>query len=328
MAQNKEILIKIMLSLLLSFFTSLLLTRWMIKKEQKKHISQVIKDDIVESHHKKSRTPTMGGIAIFLSSWCIFLIFGHSYLDDKRIISLLITTIFFFLLGFIDDALKIKFHNGKGLAAWIRFFSEVAFSLLLLLFLDYDQKSKWLLSIFSLTSFNLGILFVPFIIFMIVGTANAVNLTDGLDGLASGLLLMAFSPFLLLSLSQKEWGIALFLVSIIGSLLGFLCYNFHPAKIFMGDVGSLPLGAILAVTSFLLHSELILLISGALFLIETLSVIIQVTSFKLIHKRVFKMSPFHHHLEMKGYEEWKIVMIFYVIGFLLAVLSLVMEVIL
>lgn len=328
MAQSKEILIKILLSLLSSFLLSLWLTRWMIKKEQKKHISQVIKDDIVKSHQKKSNTPTMGGIAIFLSTWFIFFIFGHSYLQDKKVISLLLTSVYFFILGFIDDALKIKFHNGKGLAAWIRFFSEVAFSIVLLLFLDYEQKSRWILNIFSFSSLNLGLFFVPFIIFMIVGTANAVNLTDGLDGLASGLMLMAISPFLLLSLIQKEWGIAFFLVSIIGSGLGFLFYNFHPAKIFMGDVGSLPLGAVLAVTSFLLHSELILLVSGALFLIEALSVIIQVTSFKLTHKRVFKMSPLHHHLEMKGYEEWKIVMIFYVIGFLLAILSLILEVIL
>ncbi len=328
MAENHAMMLRIFLAFLLAFLLSVGFTKYLIKKEHQKHISQSIKDDIVYTHQSKKKTATMGGIAIFVATWLTSLICGWPFFKDRPLQALMILSVSFFCIGFIDDYLKIKMHNGKGLSGKIRFFSEIAIVLLLLLFLGYDQKSKWLIHIFSKTTWHLGALFVPFLIVLVVGSANAVNLTDGLDGLASGLMLMALAPFLLIALINKEWGIAIFLMSLIGGVLGFLCFNFHPAQIFMGDVGSLPLGAIIALVSFLLGSELLLVISGGIFIVETLSVILQVACYKTTRKRLFKMSPLHHHFEMKGMAEWKVVMVFYVVGFLLSVLATILEVLL
>ena len=321
MDQRIMTLIELISSFIFSFIVCFLITKKLIKKESSKNIGQVIKDDIVKSHLKKAKTPTLGGIGIFVSTWLSVLIFGYDKLTDRNLISLLIISFSFFLIGLIDDLLKIKSKNPNGLSGYIRLFLEIITVLLILNYLGYEQHSLWKISLLNIKLLPLGFLFIPFVIFVVVGGANSVNMSDGLDGLASGLVMMGMSPFLIISLVENELGIALFLMSLIGSLFAFLFFNFHPAKIFMGDAGSLPLGASLALSSFLLNKEILLLISGGIFVFETISVILQVVSYKTRKKRIFLMAPFHHHLELKGLPEWKVVMILYVVGFVLSIIA-------
>lgn len=321
MDQRIMTLIELISSFIFSFIVCFLITKKLIKKESSKNIGQVIKDDIVKSHLKKAKTPTLGGIGIFVSTWLSVLIFGYDKLTDRNLISLLIISFSFFVIGLIDDLFKIKSKNPKGLSGYIRLFLEIITVLLILNYLGYEQHSLWKISLLNIKLLPLGFLFIPFVIFVVVGGANSVNMSDGLDGLASGLVMMGMSPFLIISLVENELGIALFLMSLIGSLFAFLFFNFHPAKIFMGDAGSLPLGASLALSSFLLNKEILLLISGGIFVFETISVILQVVSYKTRKKRIFLMAPFHHHLELKGLPEWKVVMILYVVGFVLSIIA-------
>lgn len=321
MDQRIMTLIELISSFIFSFIVCFLITKKLIKKESSKNIGQVIKDDIVKSHLKKAKTPTLGGIGIFISTWLSVLIFGYDKLTDRNLISLLIISFSFFVIGLIDDLIKIKSKNPKGLSGYIRLFLEIITVLLILNYLGYEQHSLWKISLLNIKLLPLGFLFIPFVIFVVVGGANSVNMSDGLDGLASGLVMMGMSPFLIISLVENELGIALFLMSLIGSLFAFLFFNFHPAKIFMGDAGSLPLGASLALSSFLLNKEILLLISGGIFVFETISVILQVVSYKTRKKRIFLMAPFHHHLELKGFPEWKVVMILYVVGFVLSIIA-------
>ena len=321
MDQRIMTLIELISSFIFSFIVCFLITKKLIKKESSKNIGQVIKDDIVKSHLKKAKTPTLGGIGIFVSTWLSVLIFGYDKLTDRNLISLLIISFSYFLIGLIDDLLKIKSKNPNGLSGYIRLFLEIITVLLILNYLGYEQHSLWKISLLNIKLLPLGFLFIPFVIFVVVGGANSVNMSDGLDGLASGLVMMGMSPFLIISLVENELGIALFLISLIGSLFAFLFFNFHPAKIFMGDAGSLPLGASLALSSFLLNKEILLLISGGIFVFETISVILQVVSCKTRKKRIFLMAPFHHHLELKGLPEWKVVMILYVVGFVLSIIA-------
>lgn len=326
MDQEMMNLIELFSSFIFSFIICYIITKFLINKEISHKIGQVIKDDIVSSHLKKAKTPTLGGIGIFLSTWISVLIFGFDKINNHYLISLFIVTISFFVIGLIDDLLKIKQNSGKGLNPYVRLILETITVLLILNYLGYEQHSLWKLSLLNIKVLPLGFLFIPFVIFVIVGGANSVNMTDGLDGLASGLMMIGIAPFLILALIEKEYGVALFIMSLIGSLLAFLLFNFHPAKIFMGDVGSLPLGGSIALVSFLLNKEILLLISGGIFVFESISVILQVISFKTRKKRVFLMAPFHHHLELKGLPEWKIVMMLYIFGFVLSVISLVIGV--
>ena len=321
MDQRIMTLIELISTFIFSFIVCFLITKKLIKKESSKNIGQVIKDDIVKSHLKKAKTPTLGGIGIFVSTWLSVLIFGYDKLTDRNLICLLIISFSFFVIGLIDDLIKIKSKNPKGLSGYIRLFLEIITVLLILNYLGYEQHSLWKISLLNIKLLPLGFLFIPFVIFVVVGGANSVNMSDGLDGLASGLVMMGMSPFLIISLVENELGIALFLMSLIGSLFAFLFFNFHPAKIFMGDAGSLPLGASLALSSFLLNKEILLLISGGIFVFETISVILQVISYKTRKKRIFLMAPFHHHLELKGLPEWKVVMILYIVGFVLSIIA-------
>lgn len=320
--ENKTlILIKLCISLTVSIIISSLIIKYLIKKEKKNNIGQYIKDDIVSSHKLKEKTPTMGGIGIFISTWITSLIFGYEYIDNPRFVSLFIISISYFFVGLIDEQLKLKNKNGRGLKGIIRLILEITTVIFILYYLGYEQHSLWKLYIFNFKALSLGALFIPFVIFIVVGGANSVNMADGLDGLAGGLMMMGLAPFLIVSLINMEYGISIFLISLIGSLFGFLLFNYHPAKIFMGDVGSLPLGGVLAMTSFLLNKEALLIISGGIFIFETISVIVQVSYYKMTKKRVFLMAPFHHHLELKGLNEASIVMIFYIIGFVLSILA-------
>lgn len=315
-----EILLRVLASFFISASTSMFIIKLIINKEKKKHIGQAIREDIVETHKKKQGTPTMGGVGIVLGA-LIGVLLNYKYITYKIVITLLLI-LSFAIIGFIDDYKKMKYKNSKGLSASIRFTLEIILSIIALILLHYNEKTMWILHLPN-TYIYLGPLFVFLVIFMIVGAPNAVNMSDGLDGLAGGLLVLAFLPFLLVALKNNEYSIAILISSFIGSNVGFLKYNGHPAQIFMGDVGSLANGAFIALIAFLLGTEYLLVISGFVFIVETLSVIIQVLVFKMTKKRVFKMAPLHHHFELLGMKEYQVVNMFYLIGFIMTFVAMV-----
>ena len=327
MAQNISLFLKLIGSLITSFILSILFTKQIIKISKKKNSVQ-IEREYLKNHIDKKGTPTMGGIAFVFSSVITFLIFNIGSSISSNILALLIGYIGFFIIGFIDDYLKVKIKSYDGLKASIRILLEIVISIYVILILKEGGFALDRLYIPLIKSFiNTSYLFLPFLLIVIIGTSNAINLSDGLDGLASGLSMIALTPFVLISLHSGNYELTLFLISVVGSLIGFLFFNFHPAKIFMGDCGSLALGSLLAISSIILNSEIILVIAGILFVLEAFSVILQVMYYKLTHKRIFLMAPLHHHFEKKGWQEWKVVMMFYLIGCFASLLAIVIEVI-
>ena len=320
MAINYEVFLRVIITFILSGVTSFFINKWIIKKEKEKHVGQAVRDDIISTHFQKSGTPTMGGVGI-VSAVVIASIINFSYLNYK-IIVVLFLMLTFFIIGFVDDFIKVKYKNSKGLSASLRFSLEIMFTLIALVLLNYSQHSMWHLHLPNQYIY-LGPLFIFLIVFMIVGSANAVNMSDGLDGLAGGLIILCYLPFLLVALKEENYAASILITSVIGGNIGFLIHNAHPAKIFMGDSGSLANGALISLLAFLLESEYLLVISGGLFILETISVILQVGYFKITHKRIFKMAPIHHHFEALGMKEYQVVNMFYLIGFTLAFLSLV-----
>ena len=284
---------------------------------------QSIRKEGPQSHMQKTGTPTMGGltflIPIILSS--IVLLFVVE--DTATIIVMLIVTIGFGLIGFIDDYIIVVKKQNEGLSTKQKFLAQIVISIIIYFFLINIEGIESQISIPG-TSIDipLGFLFVLWIVFWQVGFSNAVNLTDGLDGLATGLSIIAFASFLVIAIYMDDFEMSLFLLIVIGSLLGFLIYNKHKAKLFMGDTGSLALGGMLATVSIMLNESLLLLIIGIVFVIETASVILQVASFKLTGKRIFKMTPIHHHFELIGWSEWKIAIVFWSVGLLFGLIGI------
>ncbi len=327
MATSITIFIKLLLALLLSFLLSIFFTKKIIKISKEKNKAQ-IEREYLQNHIKKKGTPTMGGIAIVLGSLLSFLIVNFNEKITYGVMAIILGYLGFFLIGFIDDYLKLKIKSYDGLKASIRILLEIVVSIYVIVILKEGNYFVDRLYIpISKSFFNISFFFLPFLLLVIIGTSNSINLSDGLDGLASGLVMIALTPFILLSLIKGDYQLALFLISIVGAILGFLIYNFHPAKIFMGDCGSLALGSILGISSIILDNEIILVIAGILFVLETFSVIIQVLYYKLTHKRIFLMAPLHHHFEKKGWEESRVVMMFYLIGSFASLLAIIIEVI-
>ena len=284
----------------------------------------------VDNHRSKSGTPTMGGIIFILPTIFTVLIL----LLTKKIefsVNLLIV-IFVFLsygiIGFIDDFLSIKKKVNEGLTVFQKLLLQFIVAIVFyILFRNYTEGESILRITLLGLEWNLGWFYGVFILLLLVGTSNAVNLTDGLDGLAGGLSAIAFLAFGLIS-----WGsfwiegyqdIGIFCFVLVGSIMGFLVYNSHPAKVFMGDTGSLTLGATLATVAILTSHELSLAVVGGIFVIETLSVIFQVASYTLFKKRIFLMAPIHHHFERLGWRENDIVKLFWIGGFILSLLALI-----
>lgn len=286
---------------------------------------QPIRSNIPESHlMTKKNTPTMGGIVILISS--LFPILFLAQLTTE-ILLLVFTTISFALLGFVDDYFKLKANNHFGLSAKIRIFIQFIIALVSVFILkDHYAEDFSSTYLFKEVIINLGYFYIPFAAFVIVGSSNAVNLTDGLDGLAAMQAITAFFALGLTAyLTEANINIVLFCASFIGAILSFLWFNTHPAKIFMGDVGSLSIGSALGLISVLLKREILFAIIGAIFVIETLSVIVQVSYFKYTKfkygegKRIFLMTPIHHHFEKKGWSENTIVIKFLIISIICSV---------
>lgn len=327
MATSIILFFKLVGSLIVSFLLSIFFTQKIIEISNKKKASQ-IEREYLENHIAKKGTPTMGGIGFVLSSVITFLLFNFNNSLSYSVLAVLLSYIGFFIIGFIDDYLKVKIKSYAGLSAKIRILLEIVLCMYIILILKdggftLDRLYLPLLDNFIETAY----LFLPFFLIVLIGSANAINLSDGLDGLASGLAMIALTPFLLISLESGNYQLTLLLVSIVGALIGFLFFNFHPAKIFMGDCGSLALGGVLGASSIVLDSEIILGVAGLVFVLEALSVIIQVSYYKMTHKRVFLMAPLHHHFEKKGWQEWKVVMMFYLVGCFASMLAIIIEVI-
>lgn len=321
MDEKITILIKYLCAFLLSFLMSLLINKLIIRIFKKYNLKQGERK-YLDNHIVKEGTPSIGGLAIIISSLISFFLFIKLNTLDKRILSVLFSFISFGIVGFIDDYAKIKRKHEDGISGKKRLLIEGIIVLYSLVILDYNvidfYKSE--ISIFNNLIF-IGPLIIPLFMFLIVGCANSVNLSDGLDGLSSGLVVLASLPFLLISIKNNEISLSILLISVIGAILGFMVYNLHPARIFMGDTGSLSLGALLAIISIYLDKIDILPIAAFIFIFETISVIIQVLYYKKTKKRIFLMTPFHHHFEKKGVKEFRIVSYFWLTGFILAFIS-------
>ncbi|TJX13333.1 phospho-N-acetylmuramoyl-pentapeptide-transferase [Tissierella creatinini] len=309
----------------ISFIISLILGPIIIPLLKRLKIGQSIREDGPQSHLTKSGTPTMGGLIIFVSLIITVFTSGQRILT-KDVILLTITTLGFGLIGFLDDYIKIVKHRNLGLRAYQKFLAQVFLAVVLAVYQSKTSafETRVLVPFLQDQYLDLGVLYIPFIVFVVVGTVNSVNLTDGLDGLASGIsiIVLAFFSIVAMSWGMESLPIAVFSSALAGACLGFLIYNAHPAKVFMGDTGSLGLGGAIAAIAILMKLPLILPIVGGIFFVETLSVIIQVVSFKLTGKRVFLMSPLHHHFEHKGWKETKVVGVFWFITVILCIIGI------
>lgn len=317
--------IYVILCFLFSFFISFFIIKFILKRKSR---GQVERDFALKSHKLKEGTPTMGGIAIVSSIFLSSIVFCFDLLFDLKAISLLFITIIYFFIGFFDDYLKIKRNSYEGLKGIYRLLLEIFTVFLLILYINtYINRFSYIeIKLLDLV-IPTGVFLLFLIILIVVGVSNSVNLTDGLDGLASGMMLTSITPFILIALMNNEFNIALILISLVGSLSAFLIFNIHPAKIFMGDCGSLSLGALISFSGILLKEYLTLFIACSFFIFETISVIIQVIYYKKTKKRIFLMAPFHHHLEKKGVPEWKIVMSCWLFGIITSIVCIIIEVV-
>lgn len=310
-----------LMTIVISFFISLVLGPILIPILKRLRIGQSIREEGPKSHIKKTGTPTMGGI-IFLIA-LIIAVFTSGQVDKNTYV-LLFATLGFGLIGFIDDYIIIAKKRNLGLKPYQKLIGQFIFALLLAIY-QYSISqvgTKLIIPFVAGKYLDLGIFYIPFIVFVIIGTVNSVNLTDGLDGLASGVTLIVLSFFAVVSFSMGEASISIFSIALAGACLGFLMHNAYPAKIFMGDTGSLALGGAISALAVLLNLPLLIPIVGGIYLIEAMSVILQVGSFKLTGKRIFLMSPLHHHYEQKGWKETKIVVIFWMFTVLLCIVGI------
>lgn len=306
----------VMIGFLLSTFLGLVL----IPILKKMHIGQRISIFVGESHRKKEGTPTMGGLIFIIPTLVatlgLILTKRLTLTHDLGIV--LIVFVGYAIIGFLDDFLSIKKKNNEGLTTYQKLFGQVLIAILFFyLYMKNGGQTSWVVGTLGI-HVEMGWLYGLFILFLLVGSSNAVNLTDGLDGLAGGLSAIAFIAFSLISFMVGFEDMGIFTFLLTGSIVGFLIYNTHPAKVFMGDTGSLSLGGVMAAIAILTHRELTLVVVAGVFVIETLSVILQVIWLRVFHKKLFLMTPLHHHFEKLGWNETDIVKLFWVVGLLLA----------
>lgn len=285
---------------------------------------QSIREEGPKSHRIKSGTPTMGGLFMLLSA-VLVVIFNK--MIDPSVLWLLFLTLGHGLLGFLDDFIKAEKKRNLGLTAKQKMLGQIILAVLFCWGVVDTLHLPYSIAIpFTHTDISIGLLYYPFVVLVIVGASNAVNLTDGLDGLASGCCVIAFSAYAMFCYMTGFNDLGYFIIILAGSCIGFLFFNYHPAKIFMGDTGSLALGGAIAGISVMTRTELLLIFLGLIFVLEALSVIIQVASFQLTGKRVFKMSPLHHHFELSGWSEVHVVWAFWIFEGIAACVSLLLAI--
>jgi phospho-N-acetylmuramoyl-pentapeptide-transferase len=313
---------KILAPLIMGFVFSIILGPIFIPILHKLKFGQNIRKEGPKSHQKKSGTPTMGGLIFFISTAAAILIMGQKPMSKEMVI--LYSFLAFGFIGFLDDILKIIHKDNLGLKAAQKMMLLILFSLALAWY-GYTNIGTDILMPFVNKSFklNLDVFYIPFVIIYYAAVTNAVNLTDGIDGLATSVTVIVLTFFAIIGFRTGVSEVTIFSLVLVGALLGFLKFNAFPAKIFMGDTGSLALGGVIGTIALMLKMELFVIIVGGIYLIETLSVIIQVTSFKLTGKRVFKMSPIHHHFEHVGWSEVKIVTVFSSITAILCIIGFI-----
>lgn len=311
---------QMMIPVLSSLVLTALFTPVFINYAHKKKQGQMIREEGPKWHQAKSGTPTMGGLVFDLAILVtgIWVPFWLGELGPKILVLDFILVLYGFL-GFFDDSIKLLKKQNEGLKPWQKLLGQIIGGVIFLL-VYWHEGLPFSLSFFG-HEVSLGLVYVLFVLFWLVGFSNAVNLTDGLDGLVAGQAIIAFGAYAIIAYHQGQNDVLIFCLAVIGALIAFLGFNHKPAKIFMGDMGSLALGGALAAVSILLHHELSLLLIGIIFVCETASVILQVASFKLTGKRIFKMSPIHHHFEMCGWSEWRIDLTFWAIGLVAAIIA-------
>lgn len=314
------ILTKSVFAIMIGFLSSVVLGLVLIPILKKLNVGQKISVFVGESHRKKEGTPTMGGVIFIISTLLttLFLIITNRMESSTNLGIILIVFIGYAVIGFLDDYLSIKRHNNEGLTEVQKLIGQVLIALVF--FYMYVRNGGQTALVVSTLNINIemGWVYGLFILFLLVGASNAVNLTDGLDGLAGGLSAIAFIAFSLISMVVGFQDMGLFTLILSGSLLGFLVFNSHPAKVFMGDTGSLALGGVMATIAVLTHREITLAVVAGVFIIETLTVILQIIWLRLFKRKLFLMTPIHHHFEKLGWKEQDIVKLFYVIGLILA----------
>lgn len=287
----------------------------------RKKLGQTTREEGPLWHEVKTGTPTMGGTVFILGILITMLIFGVIQIGlTGQFWMVWLAFLLYAAIGFIDDFISIFKKQNEGLTARQKFIAQIVFGILITV-LAYISNQTLFIPLFGFQLSNIVLVGI-FVFIWITGFSNAVNLTDGLDGLATGLNIIAYGTYYFLALGENNQTVATISLIVVGALIGFLIFNRKPAKIFMGDVGSLALGAGLAVISSLLNNPWSLLIVGFVFVVETVSVILQVLSFKLRGKRIFKMAPIHHHFEMIGWSETKVVNVFWFVGLICAVIAL------
>lgn len=322
------VLAKAAMAMMLGFILSIVAGLILIPLFKRIKAGQNVSTTIGERHMKKNGTPTLGGFIFIIPTIVTLLLLKFKGSIDISYNLLIVMIVFaaYGLLGFVDDWLKIKYHNNKGLSIMFKLLCQMIIALVFF-YIYITNGGSPIVEVSSLgISLDLGWIYGLFILFLLVGTSNAVNITDGLDGLAGGLSAIAFLAYGLLawnaSWMEGAQEVGIFCFVLVGTLLGFLVFNSHPAKVFMGDTGSLALGGALAAIAILTKHELLLAVVGGVFVVETLSSLIQMIAIIKFNKKIFKMAPLHHHFEQCGWEERDIVKVFYVIGLLLAMAAI------
>lgn len=311
------------LRLIMIFITSLIVTwltiPWLIVFLKKLKYGQSISEYSLDEHKAKTGTPTMGGVAFVVIPVILFLIFFFEDMDTNGWL-LMFSYVGYALIGFWDDVKIIIEKKNDGLPAGFKFLLQIILAVIFYYIYKDIASSTVVIPLVNWT-LSLGWLYAVLVFFMLVGASNAVNLTDGMDGLAAGTSFLALIPFIYFAITQSATSVAGFALAVLGSLLAYLRFNVYPARIFMGDTGSLPLGALLATMAILLKQEVLLVIIGGVFVYETLCVIIQIGSVKLRNKRVFKYTPIHYSFVLSGWKEVRVVHFFWILGFICAVLG-------
>ena len=312
---NSNIVVAISL-LVVSFLVTVLMLPKLIKYLHYLKFGQAIREEGPQSHMHKKGTPTMGGISFIVATVLALII--AMFIDSSNIkyyFLFIYTTISFSIIGYIDDMLIVVKKKNDGLAPRKKLMLQILFSIIFYVLVKFIYEDINYIYIPGLEyQLNISYLYMVFVVFWQTGFSNAVNLTDGLDGLATSVTIITTTTFALLAYKENNFPVFVFCLVLVGALIGFLLFNKNPAKIFMGDTGSLALGGILAAISIILHKEIAFIFIGLVYILETLSVIIQVAYFKKTGKRIFKMSPLHHHFELSGYGEVKTVYLFVVIA--------------
>ena len=312
---------QVVIPVLISFAISVILGPIIIPFLRKLKMGQTERVEGVQSHLKKAGTPTMGGVIFLIATVITSLFYVRDY---PKVIPVLFLTLGFGIIGFLDDYLKVVLRRSDGLLPWQKFSLQVVVTAVFTYYLvNYtDVNLAMRIPFWSDHYLNLGWLAVPVLFFAVIGTVNGVNFTDGLDGLASSVTLIVAVFFSVVSIGTKS-GIEPITCAVVGGLMGFLLFNVYPSKIFMGDTGSLALGGFVAGAAYMMQMPLFILLVGLIYLVEVLSVIIQVTYFKKTHgKRIFKMAPIHHHFELCGWSETRVVAVFSIITAVMCLIAL------